>query len=256
MFEQERVLVRIQQYILKDEEIAACFLAGSFGRGASDAYSDLDLVLIFKDEDSREAAFAKRKEFVRKLLPYVPAKSFDASHVRPYLHAALYSNGAKVDYLYETFEIVPAFELKDIRLLKDENQWGSGFLSRCALLSPSYKLSTITNSAFIDLDNRFWVMFMDIYRQLLRGEYDKPFSIYLQLQSFTLPALMKLLPPEDASYQELIGLYFSQDCESNIAHMRKLLSSYLSARDSITSRHQLNFQPDLTFERDLMRKIG
>ena len=117
MFEQDRVLVRLQQYILKDDQIKACFLAGSHGRGANDKYSDLDMVLIFSGAVSRDRAYEQRHKFVKSVLPYLSAKSFDADHVMPYLHIALYANGAKVDFIFETINMKPQFHLHDMRVL-------------------------------------------------------------------------------------------------------------------------------------------
>ena len=104
MFEQDRVLLRLQQRVLAEPQVLICFLGGSYGRGTQDEYSDVDVALVFAGDESRARAFEGRKEFVRSILPYVPAKSFDATHVRPHLHIALYSNGSKVDYRYETKE--------------------------------------------------------------------------------------------------------------------------------------------------------
>lgn len=94
MFEQDRVIFRLQQHVMRERDILVCFLAGSFGRNTQDAYSDLDVALVFADEARRDAAYAKRREFVKAVLPYVPAKSFDATHVRPYFHIALYGKRA------------------------------------------------------------------------------------------------------------------------------------------------------------------
>ena len=79
MFEQDRVIVRLQQRVLGEAAILTCFLAGSYGRRTADAYSDLDVVLVFAGEEERAAAFERRQEFAQSVLPYVPARSFDAT---------------------------------------------------------------------------------------------------------------------------------------------------------------------------------
>ncbi len=104
MFEQDRVLVRLRQRIARDQQIQVCFLTGSYGRGTQDKFSDLDLVLAYKDEGSLTLAYENRRDFVRSVLPFVPARSFDADHIRPYLHSALYANGTKVDYQYAAMD--------------------------------------------------------------------------------------------------------------------------------------------------------
>ena len=104
MFEQDRVIVRLQQRVRSEADIVACFLAGSYGRRTQDDYSDLDVALVFADAPSRDDAYAKRVAFVQSILPYVPAKSFDADHIRPHFHICLYSNGTKADFRYETMD--------------------------------------------------------------------------------------------------------------------------------------------------------
>ncbi|UCG24212.1 MAG: nucleotidyltransferase domain-containing protein [Chloroflexota bacterium] len=257
MFEQDRVLLRLQQRVLADPQILVCFLSGSYGRGTQDEYSDLDVALVFVDDGSRGQAFDKRKEFVRSVLPYVPAKSFDASHVRPYLHIALYSNGSKVDYRYETKEsLTPNPWDREIRMLKDDDGWGEEFQQSCLRLAASPPLPTATAKDLASLDDRFWIMFMDVYRQVLRGDYDKPFTIYLQLLHFTLPELLRLLPAEEPARQALVSANYRRDAQVTIKHLRQLLQAYQAAREAIVRRHRLLFVPDETLERELQRKIN
>ncbi len=257
MFEQDRVLLRLQQRVLAEPEVLVCFLSGSYGRGTQDAFSDLDVALIFADEAGRDSAYEKRREFVRSVLPYVPAKSFDAIHIRPYFHIALYSNGTKVDYRYETKEsLAPNPWDREIRLLKDNDGWGQSFQEQSAQLHGSLPLPTTTAEQLTGLDQRFWVMFVDVYRLVLRGDYDKPFPVYLQLLYFTLPELLRLLPAEDSARQGLIGAYYQRDTQITIVHLRELLSAYLAARQAIVRRHRLQFVADDALERELRRKIN
>lgn len=256
MFEQDRVLVRLQQRVLREDSIVVCFLTGSFGRDAQDGYSDLDVTLLFADDASRNIAFEGRREFIQSVLPYVPAKSFDAVHIRPYLHIALYANGAKVDYLYETQEsLQPTPWIRDIRLLKDSDGWGERFQELCAQQPPSIPHPTISSQALRDLDDRFWVMFMDIYRLLLRGDHNKPFEIYLQIQHFTVPELLMLLPEEDPAHQALLRAFYNDDTVATAQHLRGLLMAYLTAREAIVNRHRLSFSPNIQFEREIIKLI-
>ena len=256
MFEQDRVLVRLQQYILKDEQILACFLAGSHGQGKNDKFSDLDLILIFTDEVTRDRAYVQRHKFVISVLPYLSAKSFDADHVRAYMHIVLYGNGAKVDFLYETLNMRPQFELRDMRVLKESGGWAAAFLHECATQAPTIEKATTAADTLTAIDDRFWIMFMDVYRRLLRGDHDAPFPIYLQMMYFTIPELLKLLPPEEPAYQALIEIRYTQDTGATITHMLRLMRAYLGARDAIVKRHHLHFQVDSTFEGDLLKKIA
>lgn len=256
MFEQDRVLVRLQQRVLREEEILVCFLTGSYGRGIQDSYSDLDVTLVFADEDTRASYFEGRHEFAQSVLPYIPAKSFDATHIRPYFHIALYANGTKVDYLYETkAKLHPTPWVREIRILKDKDGWGQQFLNLSSQQPAAIPHPTISVQTLKELDDRFWVMFMDIYRQLRRGDYDKPYVIYLQLLYFTVPELMALLPEDHRARQGLIRSDYGLDAKANIQHFRELLVAYLAAREAVVRYHKLNFIPDQTFEREILRVI-
>jgi hypothetical protein len=256
MFEQDRVIVRLQQRVMQEGDILVCLLTGSYGRRQADAYADLDVLLLFENEERRAAAYERRRSFVQSVLPYVPAKSFDADHVRPFLHVALYSNGAKVDYLYETQAgLRPSSWLRETRLLKDTGGWGERFQAEAAKVAPAMALPSITAEALAALDNRFWVMFWDAYRLLLRGDHVKPFPIYLQFAYFTLIELLSLLPPEEPAHQALIQADFSHDTRATLAHMRRLFAAYLEARAAVVRRHNLLFEPDRSFERAVQRLV-
>jgi hypothetical protein len=129
-------------------------------------------------------------------MQYVPAKSFDAAHVRPYFHIALYSNGTKADYRYELqAELQPNPWDRDIRILKDRDGWAEQYQAASGrALLPQPRLTAAELTA---LDERFWIMLWDTYRLLRRGDADKPFTIYLELLHFSLPPLLHVLPPED-----------------------------------------------------------
>ncbi|MBX3057284.1 MAG: hypothetical protein KF770_12510 [Anaerolineae bacterium] len=251
MFEQERVITRLQQRVLAEKSVAVCFLAGSYGRRRDDAYSDLDVALVFADDAAREMAWAGRREFVRSVTPYVPARSFDAVHVRPYLHITLYSNGAKVDYRYETLALPPSPWDRDIRILKDYNGWAGQYQAACA--QTAQPVPRMTAAELEQLDERFWVMFWDVYRQVLRGDRDKPFTIYLELLHFTLPTLLAVLPPEEPARQGLLTAYFNRDTKATAVQLRELLAAYLAARTAVVRRLHLMFTPDTRFENEIQK---
>ncbi len=254
MFEQERVIMRLQQRVLGEKDIVVCFLAGSYGRRIDDAYSDLDVALIFADKEQRALAWQRRIDFVNSLLPYITCNSFDADHIRPFFHIALYGNGAKVDYRYETQEsLAPNPWDRDIRLLKDSQGWGERFQAASAMTS---MIQPRMSAAELEaLDRRFWVMFMDVYRQLLRGDHDKPFTIYLELLHFSLPPLLRLLPPEDSSRSGLLQASFGPDTGAAVTHMAELLDAYLAARGAIIQRLHLAFTSNSSFERAILNIV-
>ncbi|MCA9926275.1 MAG: hypothetical protein KC419_10145 [Anaerolineales bacterium] len=252
MFEQERIIVRLQQRVMADPEIAVCFLSGSYGRRREDGYSDLDVALVFSGEEQRDAAWHHRRAFVHSVTPYVPSKSFDAVHIRPFFHIALYSNGSKVDYRFETqTDLQPNPWDRDIRILKDDQGWVEQFQAASArVLIPQPR---ITSEELAALDERFWVMFWDAFRLLLRGDHDKPFTVYLELMHFTLSALLRVLPPEEPTRQALLAARFDSDTKATAVHMKQLLDAYLGARTAVIRRLHLDFIPDIRFENQIMQ---
>ena len=247
MFEQDRVLVRLQQRVMSEGDIVACFLAGSYGRRQNDPYSDMDVALVFADEAARERAWRQRRDFVQSVMQYVPAKSFDAGHVRPYFHIALYSNGAKADYRYELqSELQPNPWDRDIRILKDRDGWAEQYQAASGrALLPQPRLTATELTA---LDDRFWIMLWDTYRLLRRGDGDKPFTIYLELLHFSLPPLLHVLPPEDPARAPLLRAQFNPDTKATAVHLANLLQAYLNARTAVVQRLHLDFNPDTRFE--------
>ncbi|MEM7117207.1 MAG: nucleotidyltransferase domain-containing protein [Chloroflexota bacterium] len=254
MFEQDRVISRLQQRVLRESTIVACFLGGSHGRRRDDAYSDLDVAFIFEGDASRDLAWPQRREFIQSILPYVPARSFDGAHVRPFFHIALYSNGAKVDYRYESQEsLQPNPWDAEIRILKDKNGWVDSFQAQSqALALPQPRISVEELTA---LDERFWVMFWDILRLLARGDRDKPFTIYLEMLHFTLPTLLHNLPPEDPAHKALMSAQYGPQAAAIRQHMGQLHNAYLAARSAIVRRQQLRFLPNQGFETAVKRLI-
>ncbi|MFW6097436.1 MAG: hypothetical protein ACOC9Z_05150 [Chloroflexota bacterium] len=254
MFEQDRFIVRLQQRVMREDAILVCFLGGSFGERREDDYSDLDVVLVYGSEEARSAAWAQRRDFARSVLPYVPAKSFDAAHVRPHFHVALYGNGAKVDYLFTTTEeLEPNPWHREIRILKDSGGWGEAHENASArALAPQVRMEAAEMER---IDDRFWAMFWDVYRQLLRGDREKPFPVYLELLYFTLPPLLRALPPEDPAYQGLLRARYSQDTSVTLEHLRQLIDAYVAARSAIIRRQNVGFMPDGSFERTLRQTM-
>lgn len=234
--------------------MAACFLSGSFGRRAEDAFSDLDVALIFDDETARQAAWTERREFVRSIVPFVAVKSFDAVHVRPYFHIALYSNGAKVDFRYESKDsLQPSYWDRDICILKDDAGWLETFQAQSAQLALTQP--RLTTDELAALDERFWVMFMDVYRLLKRGDHDKPFTIYLELLHFTLPPLLRVLPPEEPARQNLLRAGFSYDTKQTLNQLADLMVAYVGARTAVIQRFHLPFTPEKSFESAIQQLI-
>jgi hypothetical protein len=99
-------------------------------------------------------------------------------------------------------------------------------------------------------------MFMDVYRVLLRGDYDKPYPVYLELLSFTIPILLRLLPTEEPARQLLSVSHYDHDVPATAKHMRALLRAYLDARTAVIRRYNLTFMPDQIFENAIIKLVN
>ena len=258
MFEQERLIGRLQRRVAADPEIVACFLSGSFGRRASDPYSDLDAALVYPNYQSLERAWGSRVQFIESIMPYISLKSFDAEHIRPYFHIALFSNGCKLDLRFENQEtLMPNPWDSQIRILKDTDGWAELFQQNCS--QQALPQSRMSSQELAKLDQRFWVMYWDILRLLGRGDADKSFPIYLELLHITLPPMLSSLPKDAAARVNLLEAHFDRDVQMTTAHLKSLLTAYLAARTVIVERYHLQFSSDSSFENQIQRlveKIG
>lgn len=253
MFEQERIIVRLQQRVLAEADIVACFLSGSYGRRREDGYSNINVALVFADEVRRDTHWQRRREFVRSVTPYVPAKSYDADQLRPYLHHALYSNGSKADYRYETTALAPNPWDRDLRILKDTDAWASQYQQNSA--HTMHTMPSLSATDLDRLDERFWVTFWDVFRQVARGDHNKPFTTYIELLHVTLPPLLNVLPLEDPARPALLNAYFNRDTKATAVQLNGLLTAYLAARTAVVRRLNLMFTPDTRFENEVQRLV-
>lgn len=254
MFEQERFISRLQRHAQADPAVLVCYLHGSFGRRVDDAYSDVDISLVYAGPAERDAGWAGRLEFVKAVMPYVAVRSFDAVHVRPFLHIALYSNGTKADISFETMDsLLPEPKDRELRILKDSDRWGERHQVASSRLAPAQPY--ISPADLIELDNRFWVMLWDTVRLLKRGDTDKPFTIYLQLLTFTLPPLLDALPREESARQALLRATYTRDTGETLRGMGELLEAYLAARAAVIRRQNLVFPINTAFESEIRRLV-
>lgn len=254
MFEQERFVGRLQRHAQSDAAVLSCFLHGSFGRRAEDAYSDVDCVLVYAGAAERDGAWAARQEFVKGVNPYVAVRSFDADHVRPYLHIALYSNGTKADFAFERMDgLAPDPIFREIRILKDSDRWAEQLQAASSRLAPPQPY--ISPAELTELDNRFWIMLWDTLRLLKRGDADKPFAIYLQTLYFTLPPLLDALPPEEPARRALLNATYGRDVAATSRALGELLEAYLAARAAVIRRQNLMFPLNTAFESEICRLV-
>ena len=253
MFEQERFIGRLQRHVLGELVIQSCFLTGSYGRRTEDAYSDVDVVLVYADAAARDVAWAGRREFVRAVMPYVSVRSFD-DDLEPETHVALYSNGTKADYHFRSADnLPPAAGAREIRILKDKAGWAEAYQSASARrpLEAAY----LGSEELRLIDDRFWVMLWDIARRLKRGDADRPFAAYLKLLDATLPPLLAVLPPEEPARQALIHTVYIRDAAATLRELMGLLDAYVAARSAVIRRANMSFQVNAGFETEIRRLL-
>jgi hypothetical protein len=141
-----------------------------------------------------------------------------------------------------------------LRILKDTaDKWGEQYQYACAQLY--HTMPRLTAAELTDLDNRFWVMFWDVFRQVLRGDHDKPFEVYVQLLHFSLPPLLHVLPPEDPARQGLQQAFFSPDTKATAKQMARLLQAYVAARSAVMQRLNLDFMTNHSFESAIQKLV-
>lgn len=254
MFEQERFISRLQRHAQGDPAVLACFLYGSYGGRVDDPYSDVDIALVYAGTEDRASAWAGRHEFVKAVMPYVAVRSFDSSHVIPYLHIALYSNGTKADFRFDTADTLsPDSVFREIRILKDRDGWVERFQAASSRLAPAQPY--ISPNDLTDLDNRFWVMFWNVLRLLKRNDTDKPFASYVRLLYFSLPPLLDALPPEEPARRSLMRATYTGNIDETLRGMGELLEAYLAARAAVIRRQNLVFPINTAFESEIRRLV-
>lgn len=251
MFEQDRFIVRLRQRVLSEPAIIGCWLSGSFGRNTADAFSDIDVALLYVDGAARAAAWEQRKALCENILAYVRARSMDAPYLGPFACATLYANGTKVDFRFlSKTDSVPLAADADIMILKDTGDgWLHEHQARSRQMPPHAPIAAA--ATLRQIDDQFWVFFWDVYRQVWRGDVQRPFIAYLDLVAQTLPPLIALLPPDDPARRGLTSLLYTQEPAATRRHLQQLLAAYRSARSAIITRYRLDFIPDGGFEREI-----
>lgn len=158
--EHRRVLEAILTFFRRDPPAIGAWVSGSLARGDTDEYSDLDVGICFRDEQSRSASWSHRWEW-----PIAPwFHRFDADHVRPYLVIYLFEPAVKADIALYVREDLPPAEGGPYRLAWDETGDVAEWASRPAALDAGW-------AAAPHEDERFWAWTYYCLRHVERGEY-------------------------------------------------------------------------------------
>ncbi|MBC7804869.1 MAG: nucleotidyltransferase domain-containing protein [Akkermansiaceae bacterium] len=108
-----RLLAACASLVQADSRAGAAWLAGSFGRGDADAYSDIDLHVLVPSEADADAIEADMSGWLAPVAPLVGAKK-----VFTHLYHCVTTKGDRIDVL---FYVEPSHETdtREIVVLKD-----------------------------------------------------------------------------------------------------------------------------------------
>ena len=161
-----RVLEAVLALFRKDEPAIGAWVAGSVARGDTDAYSDLDVGICFRDEPSRVAAWSHRWDW-----PIAPwFHRFDADHVRPYFVIYLFDAAdrdgtpVKADLALYLENELPPPEGGPYRVAWDDAGLLRDWAARTADRHADWALAPHE-------DERFWAWTFYCLQHVQRGEY-------------------------------------------------------------------------------------
>lgn len=121
-------LARFKAVCQADERIVAAFLGGSYAKGRTDQYSDLDLFFITTDE-AYEEFLATRESFIRLLGEPLSLEDFGL----PYGYLIIYSDGTEADIFFGRESQYKDLHAGPYRVLLDKK----GFLTGKAFPVPA-----------------------------------------------------------------------------------------------------------------------
>jgi|TARA_B100001971_G_C18142520_1_gene511169 predicted nucleotidyltransferase len=115
-------LEEFENYIKKDKDIIAVMYAGSFGRGESDKYSDLDIELVVNDNFLSNVR--KNIKFLLSKLGKIKLIYFlDDMNIK-----SMIDDYQKIDFkLHEKESMVPWGKYSKIKIIKDKNNFLKDF---------------------------------------------------------------------------------------------------------------------------------
>ncbi|MBY3182577.1 hypothetical protein HFO24_12990 [Rhizobium laguerreae] len=76
---QEQFIEKIRQVVSGDPRVVGLFLAGSFGKGQADTYSDIDLLAVVARDDQAEFSGAWRQQ-LEKIAPTADRQTWLVRH--------------------------------------------------------------------------------------------------------------------------------------------------------------------------------
>lgn len=145
----------------EDSDVKAIFFGGSISRGDEDAYSDIDLRVVLKQEAQ---SMDKLEQWIQSWEDILFIETIQKSYA--VLH---FSTFIKVDqFTYYEEDLIPNIWLKDILIVKDMND---SYLSQLKKTSEDINYC-LTQSEFDFFLNKYFAYYHELYRRFQRNEWN------------------------------------------------------------------------------------
>jgi hypothetical protein len=148
--------------------------------------------------------------------------------------------------------MAPLPEDRELRILKDSDGWAESYQAASARIIPTQP--RLEAAELERIDTRFWGLFWEVFRQLLRGDARTPFTTYLELLYFTLPPLLARPAARGPGPPGTRSTSITRAMPApTLRELRRLFGAYLAARSAVISRYNVGYLPDSGFERGIER---
>lgn len=157
----QKLMKKIEQDLLQDENVLAVFYGGSIGSENTDLYSDIDLRIVVKDDVFEHYRFNKKERAKNwgnvLFFEDIPMAIYSVAH---------YDTFIKVDsFYYKLVDIHPSVWLQNIRIVFDKK----GFLDD--IVKDSHKLTYHPTAQEVKLwRTKFFAYIHEAYRRVNRQE--------------------------------------------------------------------------------------
>lgn len=170
--EHRRVLQSILEHFYAMPNVSGALLSGSTAAGGMDAHSDLDVGIVFSDDESREQVWQQRWDW--EIAPWF--HRFDADHVKPHFVIYLFEPGVKGDICLYTHDDLPGAAGAPFGVAWDVSRRLREHVAKVnGAPQPSVDWGNPVHE-----DDRFWSWMFYIAQHVARGEYyDCAVSFYM-----------------------------------------------------------------------------
>ena len=180
------VAARAVDRFISDVRVTGLIVGGSLARGGIDAYSDVDLYVIVRDEDF-EAVFAERDAAAESV--GAPLFRFIADHNPGGEHdyIILYEGPAKLDLMYlRASDVTPAEKWAKSLILTDSD----AFLETVKARSHGVAPPRPAPEALLIINQKFWTWCWYVFGKIARGELWEAFDGIHNIRSLAILPMM------------------------------------------------------------------